>query len=68
MELIWLEDYFALAEILNFSRAADLRHVTQPAFSRRIKAVESWVGAALFSRTWPADDLHQNNGVPSATQ
>src|SRR5258706_8085714 len=51
MELIWLEDYLALAETLNFSRAADLRHVTQPAFSRRIRALESWVGAALFSRT-----------------
>lgn len=51
MELIWLEDYLALAETLNFSRAAEARHVTQPAFSRRIRALESWVGAALFSRT-----------------
>lgn len=51
MELIWLEDYLALAETLNFSRAAEMRHVTQPAFSRRIRALEGWVGAALFSRT-----------------
>src|SRR5215207_10623684 len=51
MELIWFEDYLALAEILNFSRAAELRHVTQPAFSRRIRALEGWVGAALFTRT-----------------
>jgi LysR family transcriptional regulator, hypochlorite-specific transcription factor HypT len=51
MELIWLEDYLALAETLNFSRAAELRHVTQPAFSRRIRALENWVSAALFSRT-----------------
>lgn len=51
MELIWLEDYLALADTLNFSRAAELRHVTQPAFSRRIRALESWVGAPLFSRT-----------------
>src|SRR5258708_32960020 len=51
MELIWLEDYLALAETLNFSRAAELRHVTQPAFSRRIRALESWDGAALFTRT-----------------
>jgi DNA-binding transcriptional LysR family regulator len=51
MELIWLEDYLALAESLNFSRAADARHVTQPAFSRRIRALEDWVGAKLFSRT-----------------
>jgi DNA-binding transcriptional LysR family regulator len=51
MELIWLEDFLALAETLNFSRAAEARHVTQPAFSRRIRALESWIGAALFTRT-----------------
>jgi LysR family transcriptional regulator, hypochlorite-specific transcription factor HypT len=51
MELIWFEDYLALAETLNFSRAAELRHVTQPAFSRRIRALETWVGAELFART-----------------
>lgn len=51
MELIWLEDYLALAETLNFSRAAEARHVTQPAFSRRIRALEDWAGAALFTRT-----------------
>ncbi|HWK43477.1 MAG TPA: LysR family transcriptional regulator [Stellaceae bacterium] len=51
MELIWLEDYLALAETLNFSRAAEARHVTQPAFSRRIRALEAWIGAALFIRT-----------------
>ena len=51
MELIWFEDYLALAETLNFSRAAEARHVTQPAFSRRIRALEEWIGAALFTRT-----------------
>lgn len=51
MELIWLEDYLALAEALNFSRAASARHVTQPAFSRRIRALEDWIGAPLFIRT-----------------
>ena len=51
MELIWLEDYLALAETLNFSRAAEARHVTQPAFSRRIRALEDWIGAELFSRS-----------------
>ena len=51
MELAWFEDYLALAETLNFSRAAELRHVTQPAFSRRIRALEGWIGTALFTRT-----------------
>ena len=51
METIWLEDFLALASELNFSRAAQRRHITQPAFSRRIRALESWVGAPLFTRT-----------------
>jgi hypothetical protein len=28
MELIWFEDYLALAETLNLSRAAEARHPT----------------------------------------
>ncbi|MEB0041319.1 MULTISPECIES: LysR family transcriptional regulator [unclassified Pseudomonas] len=51
MELVWLEDFNALADSGNFSRAAELRHVTQPAFSRRIRALETWVGVDLFERT-----------------
>lgn len=50
MELEWLKDFRALAEQRNFSRAAELRHVTQPAFSRRIRALEEWIGAPLFER------------------
>ncbi len=51
METIWLEDFLVLADELNFSRAAEKRNVTQPAFSRRIRALEEWVGAPLFTRT-----------------
>lgn len=51
MELTWLEDFLALAEQRNFSRAAEARHVTQPAFSRRIQALEAWVGTPLVVRS-----------------
>ena len=50
MELSWLEDFLALVEEGHFGRAADRRHVTQPAFSRRIQSLEAWMGAALFDR------------------
>ena len=50
MEIKWLEDFLALAETRNFSRAATQRNVTQPAFSRRIRALESWLGNELFDR------------------
>lgn len=51
MELLWLEDFNTLAESGNFSRAAELRHVSQPAFSRRIRALENWAGVDLFERS-----------------
>ncbi|MDM0029406.1 LysR substrate-binding domain-containing protein [Variovorax saccharolyticus] len=51
MNLIWLEDFVALAATGNFSRAAEDRHSSQPAFSRRIRALEEWVGADLFDRS-----------------
>jgi DNA-binding transcriptional LysR family regulator len=51
MELGWLEDFLALVESGNFSRAAELRNLTQPAFSRRIKALEEWAGTPLFDRS-----------------
>ncbi|KQY15161.1 LysR family transcriptional regulator [Rhizobium sp. Root482] len=56
MEIKWLEDFVTLADTSSFSRAAELRNVTQPAFSRRIKQLEDWLGATLISRaTMPAE-------------
>ena len=51
MNFTWLEDFLALAATGNFSRAAEDRHSSQPAFSRRIRALEEWVGAELFDRS-----------------
>ena len=51
LNLSWLDDFLALAGSGNFSRAADERHMTQPAFSRRIRALEDWLGAELFDRS-----------------
>ncbi|WP_194727183.1 LysR family transcriptional regulator [Noviherbaspirillum malthae] len=50
METKWLEDFICLAETQSFRRAADARHVSQPAFSRRIQALEAWLGAELVDR------------------
>ena len=51
MNLTWLDDFLALAASGNFSRAAEERHMTQPAFSRRIRALEAWLGTELFDRS-----------------
>jgi len=55
MNFIWLEDFLALAQSGNFSRAAEERFSSQPAFSRRIRSLEEWVGTDLVNRsTQPA--------------
>nr|WP_210335957.1 LysR substrate-binding domain-containing protein [Ensifer sp. ENS09] len=55
VEIKWLEDFLALASTLNFSKAADERHVTQSAFSRRIRQLEAWLGTTLVDRaTYPS--------------
>ena len=51
METRWLEDFVSLAETRSFSRSAQLRHVSQPAFSRRIQALEAWAGTDLVDRS-----------------
>jgi len=51
MKLDWLEDFLALAREGNFTRAAEQRNVAQPAFSRRVRMLEEWVGTTLVDRT-----------------
>lgn len=51
MELKWLEDFLALLQTRNFTSAAQLRNISQPAFSRRIQSLEAWMGTDLLDRT-----------------
>lgn len=53
MQLEWLEDFIELARTRSLSRAAENRCVTHPAFGRRIRALEDWVGAPLIERKQP---------------
>lgn len=50
MRTEWLEDFLLLLETGNFSRAAERRNLSQPAFSRRIQALENWLGVHLVER------------------
>ncbi len=50
VELGWLKDFLAVIDAGGFSRAAEKRHVTQPALSRHIRALEYWLGTSLFER------------------
>jgi DNA-binding transcriptional LysR family regulator len=51
MNVDWLDDYLALIEARGFARAAEQRAITQPTFSRRIRALEDWVGVTLVDRS-----------------
>jgi len=51
MDTRWLEDFISLAETRSFSKSATQRHVSQPAFSRRIRSLETWLGTDLIDRT-----------------
>lgn len=50
LDMRWLEDFVVLAETRSFTRAADLRNVTQSGLSRRIQSLEHWAGTPLLDR------------------
>lgn len=51
MDIRWLQDFLSLAEAGSFTVAADARHSSQPALSRRIQALEAWLGVELIDRS-----------------
>ena len=46
-----LECFLAVADNLNFSRAAEQLRLTQPAVSHQINSLEDELGVKLFNRT-----------------
>jgi DNA-binding transcriptional LysR family regulator len=50
MTLVQLQHFLTLARVGSFVRAAELAHLTQPALSRSIKALEDELGQLLFDR------------------
>ena len=51
MNTVQLECFLAVAEYLNFSKAADFLKITQPAVSHQITSLEDELGTRLFVRT-----------------
>lgn len=51
MRLEWLEDLVAVSDTGSLARAAAARHVSQSAFTRRLRAIEDALGAPLLDRS-----------------
>ena len=51
MKIEYMREYIVLANTLNFTNAANILFITQPALSRHIALVEEEIGAQLFIRT-----------------
>lgn len=50
MEMQQIRYFLAVCDVLNFTRAADKCHVTQPALTRAIQKLEGELGGLLFRR------------------
>ena len=50
MDFQWFDDLAAVQETGHFSLEAQKSHISQPALSRRIKALEDWAGFSLVDR------------------
>jgi len=51
MRLEWLIDLLSVMEQGSINRAAEKRFLSQPAFSRRMKVIEEYIGVELLDRT-----------------
>lgn len=51
MDIQWFGNLAHLEQSGSFSRAAEMGHVSQPTLSRRIQALEAWVGVPLVDRS-----------------
>ena len=60
---IQIESFMTLARELNFSRAAQSLHITQPALTKRIQNLEATLGQALFVRLHGGLELTESGRI-----
>jgi DNA-binding transcriptional LysR family regulator len=60
---VQIESFMVLARELNFSRAAESLHITQPALTKRIQGLEETLGQALFVRLHGGLELTESGRI-----
>ena len=60
---VQIESFMTLARELNFSRAAEALHITQPALTKRIQSLEETLGQALFVRLHGGLELTESGRI-----
>ena len=60
---IQIESFLTLARELNFSRAAESLHITQPALTKRIQSLEETLGQPLFVRLHGGLELTESGRI-----
>jgi DNA-binding transcriptional LysR family regulator len=63
VDLKALQSFVAVAEELNFSRAASRLYLSQPALSRQIRSLERTVGVGLLRRSTRSVELTRAGDV-----
>ncbi len=63
MTIFQIECFLAVAEFLNFAKAAEQMNISQPAITRQIQSLESELGGKLFQRSTRVVKLTENGHV-----
>ena len=63
MELIQIQSFIAVAELLHFGRAAERLHLSQSAVSQQIRLLEHELGVRLFDRSYKKTALTEAGKV-----
>ena len=63
MKFQYIREFIKLAETLNFSRAAEISFITQPALSRHISILEEELGAKLLIRDTRKVELSESGKI-----
>lgn len=66
MELSLLREFIVLSQTLNYTKAAEILHLTQPTLSKHIVAMEKELGCSLLERDRRRVELTESGNVFAA--